>query len=289
MKKKLLIIAIIALAGNAANAQDNAQPEKVRFGIVVSPSMDWYTPSGNFMQKEGKGIVFKVGGGLDMEFRITKVASLATGFLINSYGGKIQYNNGGIITPNATTVSYYYSTENSSIDSWRDAPTSNTSSTQATTWRETNLRYQLDDRTYSVTYITIPLTLKLKTNQMGMMTYFGQIGINNDIRWRAKANDAVNDWTTNSNTTFTKVDITKDVAPIHEAVTFGLGAEWNVSGTTALTFGLNYIYGITNSVKSNSDYLMRQTNSASPTVYNQDGLPQNITSNSIVLTVGILF
>ena len=92
-----------------------------------------------------------------------------------------------------------------------------------------------------------------------------------------------------------KVDVTKDVAFYKAALTFGLGAEMNLSGTTSLTFGLNYNLGFTNFVKGTSDYLAKRTNDAnysyptSQTNVTTTKMPQVIKSNSIALTVGVLF
>ncbi len=287
--KKILLLLGIAVTTNYTFAQDEGGKDirNVRFGINVSPSLDWYKPDGKIMT--GNGIVPKIGGGLLVEFRLAKVASIATGAQINMAGGKINYTNGGQTTPNANTVSYYYSNSDDKIITFNSSPGANSTAADIANFYQSNTRYQLNSRTYSVTYITIPLTLKLKTKQIGMMTYFGNIGVNNSIRWSAKAKDDVTDWNSGANTTNSKIDITKDVALFHETLTIGLGTEMNLSGSTSLTFGLNYLLGFTNAVKSTSDYLMKQTNNPSGGGYSQDGLPQNIKTNSVVLTIGILF
>ena len=286
--KKILLIVGIAVITNFVSAQDDGKDIKnVRFGLNVTPTLDWYKPDGKIMSSNGS--VPKIGGGLIMEFRLAKVASFATGVQIQTEGGKINYNNGGQNTPNSNTISYYYSNSDDKIITFNSSPGSSATASQITNFYQSNTRFQLNSRTYSVTYVTIPVTLKLKTKQIGMMTYFGNIGVNNSIRWSAKAKDAVTDWNSGANTTNSKVDITKDVALFHEALTVGLGAEMNLSGTTSLVFGLNYNLGFTNAVKNTSDYLMKQTNNPSGGGYSQDGLPQSIKTNAIALTVGILF
>jgi hypothetical protein len=133
------------------------------------------------------------------------------------------------------------------------------------------------------------------------MTYFGQIGLNNSIRWKATANDNVTEIKQTSTgialgatETKSKVDVTKDVAFFKSSLTFGAGAEMNLSGSTSLTFGLNYNLGFMNSVKSNSDYLAKRTNDADYNTANQtrlttSSLPQTLKSSAVVLTVGVLF
>ena len=286
--KKILLIVGIAVITNFVNAQDDGKDIKnVRFGLNVTPTLDWYKPDGKILT--GNGVVPKIGGGLLIEFRLAKVASIATGVQIQTAGGKINYANGDHSAPNSNTVSYYYSNSDDKINKYSDTPGAGTDSASRYNYYQSNTRYQLNSRVYNVTYITIPLTLKLKTKQIGMMTYFGNIGVNNSIRWKATAKDNVTNWNTGSNTTNSKVDITKDVALFHETLTVGVGAEMNLSGTTSIVFGLNYLLGFTNAVKGTSDYLMKQTNNATGSGYSQDGLPQSIKTNSVALTVGILF
>jgi hypothetical protein len=65
----------------------------------------------------------------------------------------------------------------------------------------------------------------------------------------------------------------------------GAGAEWNLSGSTSLTFGINYLLGFLNVADPKSDFLRKQI------VGTADGekLKQNLKSNSIGLTIGVLF
>ena len=291
--KRIFTIIGLTLATSLITAQttqpadDGKDIKNVRFGIKVSPSLDWFKADGKILSPNGA--TPKIGGGLIIEFRLAKVASIATGLQVDMAGGKIKYNNGGTNIAGANTVSYYYSNSDDKILPFNSSPGSGMDSTSRYNWYQANTRYQLNDRTYSITYVTIPLTLKLKTKQIGLMTYFGQIGVNTSIRWKATATDGVTNWTTNANSTVSKVDITKDVALFHETINLGFGTELNLSGSTSLTIGLNYLLGFTNSVKSTSDYLMKQTNNSTGGGYAQDGLPQTLKSNSVVLTVGVLF
>lgn len=281
--KKLLTISIMALIANVAIAGDGENELKnFRFGLKVTPSVNWYKPDGKIIAGNGAGVKF--GGGLVMEFRLAKVISIQTGVQVDMDGGKVKYNNGGLTNPSANSVSYFYNITDDAIVKYSDSYNNNSAYTH----------YQLDERQYKVTYITIPLALKMKTKEIGSMTYFGLIGVNTSVRWKATANDKVtviNDLlipTLGATDSKSKVDITKDVSLIHETLNFGLGTEMNLSGSTSLTFGLNYNLGFTNVVKSESDYLERRVNNASG-VGTLAHMPQSFKSNAVVLTVGILF
>lgn len=278
--KTVLTITILILTANivAGQSSDN-ELKNFRFGLKVTPSVNWYKPEGKIIA--ANGAVIKFGGGLVMEFQLAKVISIQTGVQVDLNGGKLKYNNGDMLTSvNSNSVSYLYSISDEIILS-DNTPFSATS----------HEKYQLNSRTYNISYITIPLTIKMKTKEIGMFTYYGQFGINNSIRWKATADDEVQKITgANLGTSDSKknIEVTKDVSLYTASLNMGLGAEMNLSGTTALTFGLNYLLGFTNTLKNNSDYLTRRVNDANGAT-KISKMPQEIKSNSIVLTIGILF
>ena len=288
--KKILTITLLSLTTAFAFAGDDGNDIKnFRFGLKVTPSINWYKPDGTIMSGNGAGVKF--GGGLILEFRLSKVISLQTGLQLDLDGGKIKYNNGGVQSPNANRVGYYYNNPNQQIVT----PGSGSPTDPNYTY------YQLNDRVYKATYVTIPLTLKMKTKEIGILTYYGQIGVNSSIRATGKATDDVTVSYQNPSqnlittpvsnnaaaATLTNLNITKDLSFLHETLNFGLGAEMNISGSTSFTFGLNYLLGFTNTVKNNSEYLEKVTNNTN--CYTMGAMPQSLKSNSVVLTVGVLF
>jgi len=283
MKKLLTIIAMALIISSsfAQGAQEN-ELKNFRFGLKVSPSVNWYKPEGKIMAGNGAGVKF--GGGLILEFRLAKVISIQTGVQIDLDGGKIKYQNGGPNDPGSNTVSYYYNIADDKIAKQGSVdPTTSNGHTH----------YQLNERKFKTTYITIPFTLKMKTKEIGTLTYYGQIGVNNSFRWKATADDnvtVINDITNTLGATDSKskIDITKDVNVYTASLNFGLGAEMNLSGTTSLTFGLNYNLGFTNVVKSDSYYLTKRTNDSAG-VGTLSKMPQTIKTNAVILTMGVLF
>lgn len=281
--KKILLITAIALSTNFVFGQEGGNELKnFRFGLKVTPSIDWYKPDGKILK--GNGPVVKFGGGLVTEFRLAKVVSILTGIQLDMDGGKIIYRNGGISNPSTNTVSYYYYIPDDKIVKYDPVLSASPSS---------NTHYQVNERSYSVTYITIPLALKMKTKEIGALTYYGQIGMNNSFRWKATADDkltVINDITHELGATDSKskIDVNDDVSLYMASLNFGLGAELNFSGSTSLVFGLNYNLGFTSVVKSESGYIERRVNDgAGVGTFTQ--LPQTIKSNAVVLTVGVLF
>jgi hypothetical protein len=258
-----------------------------RFGLAITPSLNWYSTESKIIQRDG--VAPKFGGGLILEFRLAKVASIQTGINITTAGGKLKYKNGGQYAPGASTVSYFYNNTDEDIVKY-DENNPNTTYTH----------YQLNSRRYQTTYISVPVLLKLKTREIGAMVYYGQFGLNSFFRWKGRAKDAVSILDApNTGTPETKSNliISKDVSIYNAALNFGLGTEWNLAGTTSMLIGLNYNLGFTNVLKNKSGFLQKRLNydnydKGDPfknTNYETAPLEQIVKENSLVLTIGVLF
>jgi hypothetical protein len=284
--KKILTLSALILATGFVSAQDDAASKHVRFGLMVSPSVNWLKSGEKIIEKNGVGMKF--GGGLALEFRLTNVAVFATGLMINTGGGNVKYKNDISGSPSSSYIAYFYDKENEEIAEFSPAYDAYTSTTGGTTRYNLNL---INERKYTVTYVTLPLTLKLRTKEIGALTYFGMFGVNSSFRVAAKATDEVQRMSTTTGTwlspeTISKSDVKKDINLFNEALNMGLGVEWNLSGSTSLVIGANYLLGFTNVVKNNSDYLQKFTEGGPG--YGAP-LKQSLKSNSIALTVGVLF
>lgn len=271
-----------------ADSKEN-EIKNFRFGLVVLPAVNWYDTESKILQRNGAALKF--GGGLVMEFRLAKVASIQTGINILTAGGRLTYKNGGLYNPGATTVNYYYDNKVGDIVEYNSVTSSTISS---------HTRYQLNARKYRTTYIAVPVLLKLKTREIGSMVYYGQFGLNSFFRWKARANDEVQVLdASNSGTNEKKSNlmISKDASIYNAALNFGLGAEYNLAGTTSLVIGANYNLGFTNVLKKESQYVEKRFNhddynvnsTTNNTYYTVGPLEQIVKENSIVLTIGVLF
>ncbi len=299
--KKILLLTTIALTGSMAIAQDNSEKEikNVRFGLIVTPAVNWLKPDDGKIIS-ANGAVVKFGGGLSIEFRLAKVASIVTGIEINTMGGKVKYANGGSAAANTNTVSYYASKSDDGVDDYLTRPDEATNYNDAKYYDQTHYKFQLNEREYKATYINIPFGIKLKTKEIGMMTYFGQVGINNNIRWKAKATDKVielptlDNLTGGASSTRSNVSATKEMNVYMGSLHLGAGCEMNLSGSTSLLIGVHYNLGFTSITKSESPTLEKKTNGpnysqTNMTDYTISKMPQAIKANGVVLTVGILF
>lgn len=268
MKKALFLVLALAFGGKTLIAQDGGENDlkNFRFGLKTSGMLTWYAPDDKKKFESG-GVSAKGGYGLMMEFRLNKVAVIATGLQVDYDGGKL----------NMLDTNFYFLSKDSEFLTRADS-TANTS------------KWKVNTRTYRTNYLTIPLTLKLKTPEIGYLTYYGQFGINASFRLKSRVDDdlyAVSGGTYNqtfgAKSNQTDLENTKDMQMFKFALNVGGGAEWNLSGSTSLVFGLNWYNGFSNVLKNDSEFLFRtQSNQFVAT-------KQKARSSAIALTVGVLF
>lgn len=119
-----------------------------------------------------------------------------------------------------------------------------------------------------IQYLTIPLSLKMKTKDIGGIKYFGQFGINNSFRLKAKGD--VDTKVGGVVTTINDTDISDDISLIRESLNIALGIEYNLAGSTSAMASVAFDNGFTNIADSKD-------------------INGKITSKMIILNLGILF
>lgn len=239
--KKITTIVLLLLLAKVNFAQDF---KKFRFGLKAAPSVSWLKPDSKEFKSEKAQLKFSYG--LMTEFALSENYSFVTGLEITTVGGGLRF-------PDSTYVKH-------ETDPLND--------------------YMLLSRSYNLKYVDLPLLLKMKTNEIGYFTYFGQFGFNTSFRTKARANDSGTLFTSPRVVSVPDIDIEKDISFFRVALNLGLGAEYNIAGNTSLVFGVNYSNGFTNALKRSSVNIKDKTGAA---------LNQKAVSNFVALNVGILF
>ena len=90
--------------------------------------------------------------------------------------------------------------------------------------------------TFNLQYIELPLTLKMKTNEIGYITYFGRFGFVPAYNIKAKGEVDVSG-------TITEVDLDSEVNDFNVSLLIGAGAQYALSGETALIGSINFENG----------------------------------------------
>ncbi len=245
-----LILFFVASSGFAQNTK------KFRFGLKGCPTLTWLKPDTKISDSQAaafaalgletkeytsEGMIFGFSYGFIGEFTLADNYSFVTGIDITYNGGKLKY-------PHKQNI-------NDTI------PTFGTM-----------------NRKYVVKYIEIPIMLKMKTNEIGYITYFGQFGFGTSVNISAKAKDEYEYKTTGDNETVTNedVDIKNDIRFLKESLIIGLGIEYSLGGTTSVIAGINFNNGFTNILKGKNDIIKPE-------------IEEKAISNYLEINIGILF
>ena len=254
--KKLLSLTIAILVVGALQAQTNtittttsSTPQKWRIGLTANLGGSWLKSNKAEMQYKTPGLQY--GLNLQVEKRLTNSISFLTGLGVSWHSGTVSF-----VNDTNTVVNIIAS----------------------------NSQFELLSRTYSFQSVDVPLGLKLKTNEIGMITYFAQVGLLPSLRINASATNN----TVKVGNTETILDgankkmIVNDANFLRASIFGGVGIEYSLSGSTALTASIQYVSGFMSTLHSTSDHLYTNGNS-------NNKLAQNLMSNYITLNAGILF
>lgn len=101
---------------------------------------------------------------------------------------------------------------------------------------------------YKTKYIELPLILTMRTNKIGKLSYYGQVGFGMSFLVSAKAEK---DFKAN-NSAFSEsetVNAYKELTPTRESLIIGLGAEIPIQGSTYARAGLKFDNAFVNVIK----------------------------------------
>ncbi len=127
------------------------------------------------------------------------------------------------------------------------------------------------ERVYRLRYLEIPVALKMHTQEIGYLTYYGKFGFSPGMNIRARGDDT---FRPGEEPDQEDVDIKSDVTFFRLALVIGVGAEYSLGGRTALVGGLTFNNGFTN-VLSGRNQVTNAKHSA--------------VSNYLELTLGVMF
>ncbi|MCD4834151.1 MAG: PorT family protein [Bacteroidales bacterium] len=173
--------------------------QSTRFTVFVDPQFSWM--SSDIKTVESDGSKFGVNIGLNLDKFFAPNYALMTGISIDNTGGNLTFEDDKKIKISGTDT------------------TLNPGST---------VHYKLQ-------YINIPLGLKLKTNEIGYLTFFTHLGINGGIN--IKATGEVDDFELDSE------NISEEIKLFNLGYYIGAGAEYSIGGNSAIILGLTYTNG----------------------------------------------
>ncbi len=256
MKRVLSAIFLVLLALNI-NAQVETEIAKnFRFGLKAMPNIGWLSEDRSETERDGLALGF--GYGLQTEFRLSNNASFVTGLEVDQIAGGLTFKDS---TSNFHNISLIYANGNDTAN--------------------------ILSRKYKFNSVNIPLTIKMKTKEIGYMTYWGQFGLNTSYIYKArtvKNNVMLNGSPAELKDEFAELDILGETNALRLGLNIGLGTEYAIAGSTALLVGINWNNGFTRSLKKNSESIIGIGTDNEYTF-----LPQTVSNSAVQLTIGILF
>ena len=285
--KNLILISILIIcpltiqitaqeSGDPIVKMNNEKDAKLRFGIKGISSFGWLIPE-NTRRFSRYELGLGYGWGLNLEMKINKTTSFRTGFSLTNFKAGLNYFDDELPQHEET----YYVVNDFEFVEWENNVTAPDGEI-----------FQLLNRKYNLSYVNIPLILKLKTNEIGYFTYFGEFGGLLSLKTKASVedrsiplNDSLAPLSSEAFSTFEDLDLSSGTQPFRAGLSLGAGAEYNFSGSTSLFFQLNWNYFVTN-------VLTKQDNEKYLRTYD-DGVFEPLGAKSIPgrvsITVGILF
>ena len=194
---KKILAAAFVFFSLTLQAQSN-----LRLGAHFEPIVSWFAPKSSGIEKDGARPGYS--GGLSVEYYFSPNYALASGLSLTSLGGNLLYRN--------------------------ETPISRGGGDDVILEPGTTVAYTLS-------YLSIPATLKMKTNQIGFVSYFAQLGFYPliNIGSRAKSTDHK----------LQKDNVSEEINALSLSYGFGGGVEYNIGGQTAIEVGVFFNNGFT--------------------------------------------
>jgi hypothetical protein len=273
--KKALILCVALITSISSFAQETTTPapatttappvatpvapeviKPVRLGFAVAPAITWLTNETKGLESSGSRFGFSYGVIVDFTIGKSNNYALGTGFYISHTGGKLQYYDAQVRTIDGNSL----------------------------------LTSAYTDIAVKMQYIEVPFTLKLKTNQIGYMSYFGQFGVLGGIKLGAKQDGSLTYNNSPGEDTVIDNESYNDQTQLFNfGLLIGIGTEYNISGNTNLTFGIQYFRGFTNVIDKtlyqlddNNDLVLDDTKPI-------PGSKATAMLNRVSLTIGVMF
>lgn len=248
LKQISLLATALLITCTFVTAQD---ANDFRFGLQISPSVSWMNTDDSRISNQGTALGLKLA--TQAEFVFAEKYSLATGigFHFNT-GGTMQSQYGGRFFTESIVEGQPYNNPN----------------------ELTGPQVLID---YSIQYVEIPLSLKLRTREFGTLTYFMEAPIFT-LGFKSNAMGGLSGGGITQEVE--DLSIKREVNPFAFSWGFGGGVEYSILDGTRLFAGLTFQRMFLDATKDGDDYVYEDR------VANDD---PKATINSLTLRLGVLF
>ena len=195
--------------------------QKFHFGLKAAPGLAWLKSDTKGVDGNGSKVGFSYGIVTEFAFNAAENYAFATGLEVAYRGGKIS---------------------SSTIDT--------------ATLKEISVKEKIN-----LQYIEIPFTLKMKTNEIGAVKYFGQVGVAPAINIKSQIKTTIGSTTVED-------DFKDGTNSFNMSFVIALGMEYNLVGTTSGFVSVGFNNGLLDITKAKGE---------------------KVISNLLSLNVGVLF
>jgi len=192
-----LLILIILAYSSALFAQS-----KMRLGAHIDPVFSWFSPRTSQIEKDGARLGYN--GGLIAEYYFAPNYAFVSGLNLTQLGGNLLYK------------------EEVDITTGEGAHVLLPAQTTVA---------------FNVNYLSIPMALKLKSNEIGYFTYYAELGFLPEVNIGSRASS--------TGGAISKENVSKEINAFNMSFFFGGGIEYNIGGQTSLVGGIFFNNGFT--------------------------------------------
>jgi long-subunit fatty acid transport protein len=195
------------------SAQDDGKG--TRFGFKFSPNFSWVKSNSTNLDGNGLGVGFSYG--LMADFNLSDNYALSTELLVTSIRSKIKLTDDSLTYTNP--------------DGFTDPP------------------YDDVKMDYKLKYIQLPVSIKLKTDEIGSIKYWGQFGvspsvlISSNVKVESSPGFVESDFfgaNEDANDKLHFNEFEDNINFFRVSMILGAGIEYNISGNTSLVAGLRF-------------------------------------------------
>ena len=196
MKVRIYIINILLVSLFLSLMSQKALSQEIQIGLYSEPLISWFSSDNDHAANDGArpGLAF----GLTYDRYFARNYAFSSGISIINASGRLNYSD---------TILIRFKNSETELDAG-------------------------DNITYRIQYLSIPLGIKLKTNQIGYMTFFANTGINPKVVIGGKGDIPSQD--------IKKVNVTEELRLFNLGYYITIGTEYSLGGNTAVVVGIGY-------------------------------------------------
>lgn len=223
--KKIAILSLFLVITMSVFAQSDANSKFFRFGMSVSTGPAWIKSNTDSLDFDGMRL--GLGYGFIGEFSLADNFGFTSGFDVSYVGGKMDFVKSGLL---------------------------NNQFGEKVLLTDTNTSIKSALATYKIQYLSIPLMLKMKTNEINYMTYFLRVGGSIGMRIGSKGNleYTIVDGAQTTNAILEDIKLNDEINLFRASFNVGAGVEYSLGGSTSALAEISFSNGLLDVFKSKS-------------------------------------